>query len=433
RVLFGARLSDALDRMPTDVTTVAVALMDLDGFKEINDTLGHHAGDAVLVEVAHRLTRVVDASVVVARLGGDEFGLLFTEEPRSILGASVHAVREELALPADIDGVKINVSASIGVATAPEDGRDAAILLQRADVAMYDAKTGTGDGVAFYNPKSDTNSPRRLSLINGLNTAIINGEMSVVYQPRLSLARSEVVGFESLIRWTHPEFGPIDPAEFVPLAERSGMIQQMTEFVLHAALDQASCWRQAGFDWGVAVNLSMRNLIDSELPAAIGRALQRSGVPPHHLTLEVTETNVMSDPNRTIAVLEELAAYGLRLSIDDFGTGYSSLAYLQRLPVHEVKIDKCFVLAMNSDSGAEAIVRSVIDLARNLSLHSVAEGVEDYATWQRLCELGCEEAQGFFFARPMRPESVLDYAVRLPRLLESTTDPGPMALATSMW
>jgi diguanylate cyclase (GGDEF)-like protein len=422
RVLFATRLDEALGRMSSDGGSLAVAVMDLDGFKEINDTLGHHAGDAVLVEIAQRLVRVVDPSVIVARLGGDEFGLLFTHPPtRAELVRSVQAIRQQLSLPSEIDGVRINVSASVGLAIAPGDGIDGATLLQRADVAMYDAKTGTGDGVAFYNPNADTNSPRRLTLVNGLNTAIANGELSVLYQPKINLARAEITGFESLVRWTHPVLGPISPVEFIPLAERSGMIHQLTEFVLQSALEQAGRWQAAGFDWGVAVNLSMRNLLDTELVATVARALQASGVAPNRLTLEITESNVMHDAVRTIATLEQLAALGLRLSIDDFGTGYSSLSYLQQLPVDEIKIDQCFVLAMTTDPGAAAIVRTVLDLARNLGLRPVAEGVEDRATSQRLRGLGCEEAQGYFFARPMHPDMVLAYPEHLAALLARPT------------
>jgi EAL domain-containing protein (putative c-di-GMP-specific phosphodiesterase class I) len=233
-----------------------------------------------------------------------------------------------------------------------------------------------------------------------------------------------VTGYESLARWSHPLFGQVGPDEFIPLAERTGMIQQLTEYVLGVALHQAKDWQNDGVGGGVAVNLSMRNLLDTDLVQTVEQLLADSGVDPSLLTLEITETNVMSDPSRTIAVLERLAGLGLRLSVDDFGTGYSSLSYLQRLPVHEVKIDKLFVLAMSTDPNAEAIVRSVLDLARNMQLSVVAEGVEDRDTWDRLQELGCSEAQGYYLARPMPPIDVPGCAHRLAQLhLVTCEDP----------
>jgi EAL domain-containing protein (putative c-di-GMP-specific phosphodiesterase class I) len=281
---------------------------------------------------------------------------------------------------------------------------------------MYGAKAGLGEGVNFYDVGSDTNTPRRLALANDLGSALTNGELRLVYQPKVRLRDGVVTGYESLARWSHPLFGEIGPDEFIPLAERTGMIQQLTEHVLSVALHQAKDWQRDGVGGGIAVNLSMRNLLDSDLVGTVERLLADSGANPALLTLEITETNVMSDPSRTIAVLERLAGLGLRLSVDDFGTGYSSLSYLQRLPVHEVKIDKLFVLAMSTDPNAEAIVRSVLDLARNMHLSVVAEGVEDRETWDRLQELGCSEAQGYYLARPMPPVDVPGCAHRLAQL-----------------
>ncbi|MCU1388781.1 MAG: putative Diguanylate cyclase/phosphodiesterase [Ilumatobacteraceae bacterium] len=428
RRYFQARLDDAVNRLSGTADHAAVAVLNLDGFKEINDTLGHACGDAVLVEVAQRLDRSSDGSVLVARLGGDEFALLFTRTyARAELTTLVQAIRRQLATPMSIDDLELNVSASCGLAVAPDDGHDGATLLQRADVAMYDAKAGVGDGVAFYDVEMDTNSTRRLTLVNGLNVAIANGELSVVYQPKVNLERREVVGFEALVRWQHPTLGPIGPDEFIPLAERSGMIHQLTEHVLRTALHQVTIWRAAGHDWSVAVNLSMRNLLDDDIVGIVADALRVTEVNPGKVTLEVTETHVMADPARTISVLEQLSALGPRLSVDDFGTGYSSLAYLQRLPVNEVKIDKFFVLSMADDNGAEAIVRSVLDLARNLGLHSVAEGVEDRASFDRLTALGCAEAQGYFMSRPMPADKTLD----APRILEQVLAESESAALTS--
>jgi diguanylate cyclase (GGDEF)-like protein len=421
RRLFQLRLDEAVGRLPGAADHASVAIIDLDGFKEINDTLGHACGDAVLIEVAQRLDRTADGSMIVARLGGDEFGVLFTRmHMHSELIAAMQLIRRQLSMPIDIDGLEINVSASCGLAIAPDDATDGSTLLQRADVAMYDAKAGVGDGVAFYNAQMDTNSTRRLTLINGLNAVIENGELSVVYQPKVSLTTCQITGFEALVRWRHPTLGPIGPEEFIPLAERSGLIHQLTEYVLRTALHQVTVWRAAGHDWSVAVNLSVRNLLDDDIVGIVADALRTSNVTPERLTLEVTETHVMADPTRTIAVLERLAELGPRLSVDDFGTGYSSLAYLQRLPVCEVKIDKFFVLSMAADNGAEAIVRSVLDLARNLGLHSVAEGVEDRAAFDRLVGLGCAEAQGFFMSRPVTAEATLDAPAALAAVLAGT-------------
>ena len=417
RVLFAKRLNEQVARLGNDVSSIAVAVMDLDGFKDINDTLGHQSGDRVLVEAAERIRRIVDPAVVVARLGGDEFALLF---PDSVgvaeLEATGRAIRSQLMLPVTIEGVRINLGISIGFASAPDDGDDAALLLQRADVAMYGAKAGLGDGVNFYHVDTDSNTPRRLSLANDLHRAIENGEFSLVFQPKISFLEGRVLGFESLLRWNHGCFGDISPEEFIPLAERTGMIQPITEFVLQSAFDQLSIWNQAGHRWGISVNLSMRNLLDRALVDIVRRLLAETGVNPHDVTFEITETTVMADASRTVAILESLAALGVRLSIDDFGTGYSSLSYLQRLPVDEVKIDKAFVLALTRDKSAAAIVRSILDLARNMDLSVVAEGIEDRRTWRMLQELGCREGQGYYMSPAVVPDEVDEVVARISRL-----------------
>jgi diguanylate cyclase (GGDEF)-like protein len=414
RVLFGARLNEQVGRLGIDVASLAVAVMDLDGFKEINDTLGHQSGDLVLIEAAERIRRIVDPTVVVARLGGDEFALLFPESVSvEELEAAGRAIRSQLMLPMTIEGVRINLGISIGLAIAPDDGNEAALILQRADVAMYGAKSGLGDGVNFYHVDTDSNTPRRLSLANDLHAAIENHELSLVYQPKVRLVDGVVTGFESLIRWRHPRFGNVSPEEFIPLAERTGMIQPITEFVLGAAFAQLAEWNRHGHQWQVAVNLSMRNLLDRSLVDVVSRLLAEAGVNPRTITFEITETTAMSDTNRTIAILESLSALGVRLSIDDFGTGYSSLSYLQRLPVDEVKIDKAFVLALTKDNNAEAIVRSILDLARNMDLSVVAEGIEDRQTWHMLQQLGCYEGQGYYMSRPVSPADIDGALVQL--------------------
>jgi diguanylate cyclase (GGDEF)-like protein len=413
RVFFDSALQDRIANLP-DGHTLGVAVMDLDGFKDINDTLGHQSGDKVLVEVAHRILIAVGPDVIVARLGGDEFALLLAD-PSSRTEAEIcaRAVRLEVGLPLHIAGVRINVGASIGVALAPQDGVDGSILVQRADVAMYGAKSGLGGGVVFYDAGTDVNTPRRLTLASDLSFAADNNELYLLYQPKVRLTDGTLTGFEALLRWEHPRFGLIGPDEFIPLAERTGSIQQVTNFVLNAALHQAAEWHRNGQRWGISINLSMRNLLDDELVKNIAALITKSGADAALVTLEITETNVMSDTARTIAVLEQLAALGVRLSVDDFGTGYSSLSYLQRLPVHEIKIDKSFVLPMATDQSAEAIVRSVLDLARNMGLSVVAEGVEDRNTWDLLQILRCPEAQGYFLARPMPPTQLVEWASTL--------------------
>ncbi len=402
RVLLGTRIDDELNAVSRSGGCLAVGVMDLDRFKEINDTLGHQSGDAVLVEVAQRIRGAAGPYATVARLGGDEFALLVPHVgSRHDLEALARQVRTEVAKPIHTDGLRINVNVSIGFALAPDDADDGATLLQRADVAMYSAKAGTGNGVAFYDAFNDENSPRRFALGNDLLGAITDGQLAIVFQPKARLLDGLVVGAEALVRWRHPTMGLIMPDEFIPLAERAGGIDELTKFVLRASLAEAAQWQASGHEWSVSVNVAMRNLLDDNFVSVVSRLLDESSVDPSALTLEVTETGIMSDATRTIDVLQRLAALGVTLSIDDFGTGYSSLSHLQQLPVSEIKIDKMFVLRMATDPNADTIVRAVLDLARNLELTTVAEGVEDRATWDMLRSHGCATAQGFHIARPM--------------------------------
>ncbi|MEZ5251549.1 MAG: GGDEF domain-containing protein [Ilumatobacteraceae bacterium] len=378
RVKFADRLRDELHVVHGTGRPLAVALMDLDGFKEVNDTLGHHAGDLVLVEVARRLAYAASDTALVARLGGDEFAILVDHDithPR--LESLARRIRDELNRPFAVDGVQVDVNGSIGFALAPADATDAPTLMQRADVAMYSAKAGHGNGVAFYDALRDEHSPRRLRLATDLRSAITADQLALVFQPKARATDGSVVGFEALVRWHHPEFGQVFPDEFIPIAERTGSINELTVWVLRHATEQAVRWRDTGHDWTIAVNVAMRNLLDNDFVAIVERTLATTRCEATRLTLEITETNVMTDTARTVEVLQRLDRLGVRLSVDDFGTGYSSLSYLQQLPVVELKIDRFFVQDMVRDEGAEAIVRSVLDLAANLSLHVVAEGVED--------------------------------------------------------
>ena len=428
RVLFLKHLYDRLEQGERADQVVAVAVMDLDGFKDINDTLGHHSGDIVLTEVARRLSYAGEDSTIVARLGGDEFALLAAVgSDRRCLEQMSQRIREEVSRPLTIDGVRVNLNISIGFALAPQDANEAHGLLQRADVAMYAAKAGTGNGVAFYDAMRDENSPRRLTLASDLRSAIEGGQLRVVYQPKTRLSDGTVVGFEALVRWIHPELGNIPPDEFIPLAERTSTIIELTRFVLDTAFRDAASWARAGRSWSVAVNVAMRNLLDDNFVSIVQQLITQSGCDANLVTLEITESSVMSDATRTIEVLHQLADLGVQLSVDDFGTGYSSLSYLQQLPVAEIKIDKFFVLAMTDDANAEAIVRSIVDLARNLGLRVVAEGVETREAWIRLGHLGCDIGQGYLMSRPMPateiphwfrrwPAAASELATRSPRL-----------------
>ncbi len=387
----------------------AVLLLDLDHFKDINDTMGHRAGDEVLIQVGPRLGGVLRDHDTLARLGGDEFCLLLHD-----VGSAQDAVKvakrigAALEEPFEVDGITLGIEASCGIAVGPYDGASADLLLQRADVAMYVAKEAHTD-VKVYSSRLDPNTADHLALLGDLRHAVNRNEFVLHYQPKASLSTREVSGVEALIRWQHPSHGLLYPDRFIPEAERSGLIEPMTEWVLDQALGQCRQWLDAeGADrpneLTVAVNLSTRSLLDASLPSSVLASLSRWGVPARMLELEITETIIMTDPVRARRVLTELAEMGLTLAIDDFGTGYSSLAYLRDLPVTQLKIDRSFVQEMGSDLDDAVIVRSVVDLARNLGLQTVAEGVEDASTWDQLTDLGCDSAQGYFLARPMPAE-----------------------------
>jgi diguanylate cyclase (GGDEF)-like protein len=400
RLLFRDRV-DHVVQATRAKATAAVMLIDLDHFKEINDTLGHHAGDGLLQEVGRRLLEEIDEGQTVARLGGDEFGVLLPDLERPG-DAAVVAQRliSRLREPFWLDGMTLEIDASIGIACHPMHGDDVEQLIQRADIAMYSAKEG-GRGYVMFEPRLDRYSPRRLRLAGGLRQAIIDGEIVLYFQPKAELDTGRIVGVEALARWRHPDLGLLGPAEFVPIAEQTGLIGPLTSHVLNEALRQVHVWREEGLELSVAVNLSARSFLDAQLAAEIPPLLQRWDIDARLLELEITESMLMFDPGRAKATLDRLSAIGLSMSVDDFGTGYSSLANLKRLPVDGLKIDKSFVIDMAHDPSDAAIVRSTIDLAHNLGLRVVAEGVENQETWQRLREHGCDLAQGFHVSRPL--------------------------------
>jgi diguanylate cyclase (GGDEF)-like protein len=389
----------------------AVLLLDLDRFKEINDTLGHAAGDAVLQEVGSRLSAIVTDGACVARLGGDEFAVVMLEADLRDATDFAERIRTALLAPLDIVGVTLTLDASIGIALAPEHGTDIATLLRRADVAMYAAKDTHGS-VVVYAPDRDHNSAARLALVADLRAAIANGDLVLAYQPKTQTLGREVHGVEALVRWNHPVRGMIPPDDFIGIAEQTGLIAPLTEWVLRTALTQCRTWLEQGLDLGVAVNISPRTLHDAGFTQQLSSLLEEARVPASRLTLEITEGALMDDPERAIDVLWELRRAGVRLSVDDLGVGHSSLAYLKRLPVHEIKIDKSFVTRMVDDGDDEAIVTAVIAMVHRLRMTVVAEGVEDERTLTRLAELGADIAQGYWMSRPVPAAEIAPWIER---------------------
>jgi diguanylate cyclase (GGDEF)-like protein len=377
----------------------AVLLFDLDRFKEINEALGHRAGDRLLVELAERLAAAKGDSTILARLGGDEFAVLApgARAPEAI--ALADRLRSVLDRPIEVDGVPLTVSASIGVAVYPEHGLGADLLIQRADVAMYTAKRRR-TGVELYDPAVDTSDAGRLALVAELREGLERDEIDLHFQPQVELVGGKIVGIEALARWNHPQRGLLLPGEFITIAENTGASRLLTSYVLERVVAEASRWSALGTPVPVAANLSMVDLLDLSLPDELAGLLARSGLDPGLLELEITESAIMVDPARVRTVVSRLHELGVRIAIDDFGTGYSSLTYLKRLPVDVLKIDRSFVCGMADDESDRAIVRSTIDLAHNLGLTVVAEGVETKALFDDLGRLGCDVAQGWYVGMP---------------------------------
>jgi len=393
----------------------AVLLLDLDRFKEVNDTLGHHVGDALLRSLARTIQATLPADATVARLGGDEFAA-FLPRPGDAgqVTALAEALERALASPVQLPEAMLSTRASIGVALASAGGNESD-LLRHADTAMYVAKEA-GDAVVLYTSELDRGRAERLALLADLHLALDRNELRLAYQPKLDLVTDEVNSVEALVRWHHPRLGLLGPTVFVPLAEANGLIGPLTEHVLHEALGQCAEWRTQGVDVAVAVNLSARVVNNSALPALISAALLDAGVPASRLILEITESSVMDDYERAVPILERISAIGVMLSLDDFGTGYSSLAYLQQLPVSEVKIDRSFIAGLVTDEGkSQVLVRAIISLATNLGHRVVAEGPEDVETLDLLRSMGCHLVQGFYVSRPESPEVVAAFVRQHPR------------------
>ncbi len=404
RVLFADRTRRAIATAERSDGPVVVMLIDLDRFKDINDTLGHHYGDEVLRQMSGRLTELLDPRDTVARLGGDEFGVLVRSAATPAEGMQVaSAIRRALAEPFVAEGVSLELGGSIGVAFHPSDGDDVETLMQRADVAMYQAKEGAV-GVVRYSSQEDDSSLARLALAADLRRALENSEFVPYFQPKVDLRTGVVVGAEALLRWRHPTEKNISPDVFIPLAEQTGLIVPVTLQVISAAVRECALWRARGRDISVAVNLSARVLVDPTLPDHVEELCRCWDLPTRALVLEVTESMIVDDPARALPVIQRLAALGVRLSIDDFGTGYSSLEYLKVLPVAEMKIDRSFVAGMADDVRDAAIVRHSIELGRSLGLRVVAEGVESCEAHERLAAMGCDHGQGFLYSRAVPAE-----------------------------
>ncbi len=407
RMLLHDRLGHALATAQRERTPLALLLMDLDRFKEVNDTLGHHYGDVLLREVGDRVRAAIRTSDTAARLGGDEFAVVLPSTDEAGALVVVNSILAALAPPVTVDNHGLDIGASVGIALFPDHGADTATLLRRADVAMYVAKRARS-GFAVYREEQDVHNSRRLALMTDLRRSFDEGALQLHYQPLVDLAGGRATAVEALLRWPHPERGFIPPDEFIPLAEHTDIIVPLTHWVLETAVRQCRAWRDSGADLGVSINLSARMVHDAHLADTVRQALHRHGVAPERLTLEITESALMVDPDQALEVLKHLERLGVRIAIDDFGTGYSSLGYLKRLPVHEVKIDKSFVLSLGATTSLKdkAIVRAVIAMSQALGLEVVAEGVERRAAWDALRALGCNTAQGYYMSRPLPAHEV---------------------------
>jgi diguanylate cyclase (GGDEF)-like protein len=408
RALFTDRTERAVASARRSATSVAILLINLDRFKEVNDTLGHHIGDALIREVAHRLPLELRDADTIARLGGDEFAVLLPDvrDPDAPVHCALR-VLDAVRRPFEVEGITLEIDASIGAASFPDDGADVTRLLQCADVAMYAAKE-EHTGLVQYVASLDEHTPERLALFGELRRAIDNDELVVHYQPKADVVMGRIDGVEALVRWQHRTRGLLLPDEFIDVAEQTGLIRPMTHYVLDRALQDCRAWRDRGLELSVAVNLSPRNLLDTTMPAQVHELLRRHGLPPQALELEITESTAMVDPVRALQILDELHRSGVQLSVDDYGTGHSSLAYLSHLPVDALKIDRSFVMDMGTGSKGDVIVRSTIDLARNLGLVVVAEGVETKEVYRRLSELGCDAAQGYWLGHPGPADGIPD-------------------------
>ena len=411
RTLFESNVADTL-RLPPAGLISNVLMLDLDRFKEVNDTLGHHAGDDLLIQFANRMSAMLEPGDVLARLAGDEFAILCHRPDRAAALDFAARCAKVGSEPVTLDGLEIVVTVSVGVADVLPSDDDPLQPMRRADIAMYNAKWQR-TAVEHYRDEIDRRTPARLSMLGDLRAAIENDDLDVVYQPKLEIRSGRVIGVEALVRWEHQSRGVVAPTEFVRVAEDTGLIKELTDLVLARGIAVLSRFDGCGLDLGLAVNLSTHDLFDSRLPDRVRGYLERNHVRPESLTLEITESSLFVDAPRTRATIDDLHNVGLRLAIDDFGTGYSSLSYLRRLPVQELKVDQSFVGGMLADPHDEVIVRSTIDLGHNLGLSVVAEGVENVAMLERLARFGCDVAQGYGISTPMTADELIEWIGRV--------------------
>jgi diguanylate cyclase (GGDEF)-like protein len=399
-----------LDEVLSRTSSFAVAILDLNRFKEVNDTLGHHAGDQVLVETAMRLRKGLPSSAFLARLGGDEFaivlpGVASIKETMTKL----QAMEVVFTAPFQLDAMSVRIGASIGFVFAPDHGSDRETLLKRADIAMYAAKMVRGSAIRSFDRSQEHSSSRALELVGELRAAVESDALTVVFQPKAELASGRILGAEALARWNHPRFGEVSPNEFIPLAEQSGLIDAITDIVLTHSLAACTEWRRSGFEIGVAVNVDAQTLLAPGFALRVLRAIRKAGLPPSVLTLEITERELVHELDDATAVIDDLRSQEVRFSIDDFGTGYSSLSYLKRLPVDELKIDRSFVVNVADSPQDAAIVKAIADLATGLGLRTVVEGIEDARTWETVTSLGCHAGQGFFLTPGLQSAEFLQW------------------------
>ena len=410
---FRIDLSDQIEEARQDGSRVAVAMVDFDRFKEINDSLGHYLGDRLLAGIAAQLEdSATRLQIKVARLGGDEFGLLTPVTSIHEARERVESLRESLGGALDIEDLRIDIETNVGITVFPDQGGDAETLLQQAEVAMYVAKERRL-GLTFYETSQNRHSIQRLGLMSDLRKAVENDSLELRFQPKLHLETGAVDQAEVLARWTHPHLGEISPDEFIPIAEQTGFIREITDWVMRKSLEQVGQWLRQGLEVSAAVNVSAFDLHDRQLPDRVQRILETTGVSPDHLVLEITESTVMADLESGQRVLDALDALGVTISIDDFGTGYSSLAQLKRLPVQELKIDRSFIRQMTSAQDVAQIVRSTIELGHNLGLRVVAEGVESKDAAESLRLMRCDLAQGFFISKPLSAEDLVAWRSRV--------------------
>jgi len=417
RALLRDRLSLAISQAKRDEENLAVMFLDLDRFKNINDSLGHMIGDELLQQVSMRLKECIRGGDTLARFGGDEFTLMLPKlhNPREDSSKLAEKITTTLKQPFNIEGHELYVSASIGIALYPQDGTHMDSLIKHADVAMYHVKGQGKNGYQFYSNEMNVPYIEKLSLDTGIHRALDNNEFNLVYQPQINLRTGEIVGVEALLRWEHPEHGAISPAEFIPFAEENGLIVDIGYWVLKSACAELSCWLVAGLpEIRMSVNISARQLMEDNIVKYIVNTLKDYDVPGHCLELEITENAIMDDMDSIIRKLKELSSHGITIAIDDFGTGYSSLSYLHKLPIHTLKIDRTFLKESRINKGDNTIINTIVAMAKGLNLNVIAEGVESQTQLDYLREIECSEAQGFLFGKPLPPDVISQLLVQEP-------------------